>query len=87
MIDALVRRAADDLLGQPDLPGDLDRERAARLARFEPEQRPDVLHVERHRAVEDAFGVAGVIFQVRVVGRDDSEADRKSTRLNSSHPK
>ena len=29
-------------------------ERAARLPRFEPEQRPDVLHVERHRAVADA---------------------------------
>ena len=69
----LLGGGADDLVGQADLTCDFDGERAARLAGFEPEKRPDVLHVESHRAVEDALCVARVVFDVRIVGGDHSE--------------
>ncbi len=70
----LLARRADNLLRQPDLAGDLDGERTARLARFEAEQRADILHVEHHGAVGDALGIRRIIFDIGIVGRDDAVA-------------
>ena len=66
----LLARRTDNILRKPDLAGDLHGERTARLAHFQPEQRPDVLHVEHHRAVGDALHRRGVILDIGVVGRD-----------------
>ena len=66
----LFARIADNILRQPDLAGDLHRERTARLADLEPKQRPDILHVEHHRSVGDSLGVRRIILNVGIVGRN-----------------
>ena len=66
----LLACRADNVFGQTDLAGDLDRKRTTRFAHFEAEQRTDILHVEHHCAILDALVIRRKVFDIRVVRCD-----------------